>query len=97
MATDFVFSSDNLWTGSLDFIFGGSVLLILRGGSSFITSILADLNSSLEVGCFYITTGGALMKVNSSQLIIEDFYSTSVAGRYNEELYNQYIADLNLL
>lgn len=73
-----------------------SVYNILKGTSNNFNSIWCDDNSGLTEGKLYISTNDSVMVVNLTSNNVEDYYTTSVAGRSEDTLKSNDIIDITI-
>lgn len=69
---------------------------ILKGTSNNFNSIWCDDNTSLTAGKLYISTNDSITIVNLNTNNIEDYYTTSVAGRSEDVLKSNDIIDITI-
>jgi hypothetical protein len=77
-----------------------SIYTILQGGSNNFVSIWADADAGINDGKFYVSgsgNGAALCVVNLNTQVLSDFYTISHSGRFNDQLDNEDIEDINTI
>ena len=98
--TNLNFTEISSGESSYDFEFGQGIFIfeLLKGTSNSFYSVWADETASLTNGRFYIgrTNDLTIIKNTNSQVIIEDYYSTTEKGKTNETLSYTDVIDINV-